>query len=192
MRVHIYGPAAAGAACETGSPGTSRRRTSRSFATLAARFSFHEVERAWRDRRRCACVRRPSRTRADGRLPHRGERPHLRLRPGPRAGAEEGPLGEQPDGTLSGSRSPAASTCSSTTRSTRPRSTRRGWGGGIELPDFTAFVQRADPARVLMFHHDPAHSDSDVEAMLAEAATLLDGSGPRVELAFEGMEIALD
>ena len=68
--------------------------------------------------------------------------------------------------------------------------TRVGWGHS-SLPDFAAFTRLAEPSRVVMFHHDPAHTDEELESMLAEAATLLDGSGPHVELAYEGMEIEL-
>ena len=63
--------------------------------------------------------------------------------------------------------------------------TRVGWGHS-SLPDFAAFTRLAEPSRVVMFHHDPAHTDEELESMLAEAATLLDGSGPHVELALRG------
>jgi phosphoribosyl 1,2-cyclic phosphodiesterase len=66
--------------------------------------------------------------------------------------------------------------------------TRHGWGHSA-LPDFAAFVRLAEPGRVLMFHHDPSHSDEQLESMLAEAHSLLNGSVEELELAFEGMEI---
>jgi phosphoribosyl 1,2-cyclic phosphodiesterase len=68
--------------------------------------------------------------------------------------------------------------------------TRIGWGHSA-LPDFAAFVRLAAPGRVLMFHHDPAHTDEELEEMLAEARTLLDSSVQGVELAFDGMELEL-
>jgi phosphoribosyl 1,2-cyclic phosphodiesterase len=69
--------------------------------------------------------------------------------------------------------------------------TRVGWGHSA-IPDLAAFVRLADPGRVLMFHHDPSHTDEQLEAMLDDAQALLDGSGPPVELAFDGMEIELE
>jgi hypothetical protein len=45
---------------------------------------------------------------------------------------------------------------------------------------------------VVLFHHDPAHSDDDLERLLALACELWgDRPNPPV-LAYEGMEIALD
>ena len=44
-----------------------------------------------------------------------------------------------------------------------------GWGHS-SLSDFAAFVQRTEPARALMFHHDPAHDDARLEEMRDEAA----------------------
>ncbi len=67
--------------------------------------------------------------------------------------------------------------------------TRVGWGHSA-LPDFARFVSAAEPARVLMFHHDPAHSDDSLEEMLTEARQL--SGRDDVELAHEGLEIALD
>jgi phosphoribosyl 1,2-cyclic phosphodiesterase len=68
--------------------------------------------------------------------------------------------------------------------------TRVGWGHS-SIPDFVTFVRRAEPARVLMFHHDPGHSDSDVEAMHAEAQRLAGGEADRIEIAHEGLELEL-
>jgi phosphoribosyl 1,2-cyclic phosphodiesterase len=66
--------------------------------------------------------------------------------------------------------------------------TRVGWGHSA-LPDFASFVRLAAPRRVLMFHHDPAHADDELEAMLGETRALLDGSVQSLELAFDGMEL---
>ena len=66
--------------------------------------------------------------------------------------------------------------------------TRVGWGHSA-LPDFARFVAAAEPARVVMFHHDPAHSDDLLEGMLADAQRLADRDD--VELAREGLEITL-
>ena len=66
---------------------------------------------------------------------------------------------------------------------------RVGWGHS-SLPDFAAVVRAAAPARVLMFHHDPLHSDERLETMLDTARTL--AGRPDVELAREGLELDLD
>lgn len=60
--------------------------------------------------------------------------------------------------------------------------TRRGWGHS-SLADFASLVGEAEPVRALMFHHDPAHDDAALEAMLREAEA---AAGRPVELASEG------
>ncbi len=67
--------------------------------------------------------------------------------------------------------------------------TRVGWGHS-SLPDFAGVVRAAAPGRVLMFHHDPSHSDERLEEMLEQAREL--SGRPDVELACEGLEIDLD
>jgi phosphoribosyl 1,2-cyclic phosphodiesterase len=62
-----------------------------------------------------------------------------------------------------------------------------GWGHS-SVPDFTAFVQRTEPGRALMFHHDPVHSDEMLEEMRDEATRL---AGREIELAAEGLTIEL-
>jgi phosphoribosyl 1,2-cyclic phosphodiesterase len=57
-----------------------------------------------------------------------------------------------------------------------------GWGHS-SLSDFAAFVRRTEPARALMFHHDPAHDDATLETMRDEATQL---AGREIELAAEG------
>lgn len=65
---------------------------------------------------------------------------------------------------------------------------RVGWGHSA-LPDFARFVREAVPARVVMFHHDPTHSDDALEAMVGEVRALT-GRGD-VELAREGLELVV-
>lgn len=65
--------------------------------------------------------------------------------------------------------------------------TRVGWGHSA-LPDFAGFVGRADPERVLMFHHDPSHGDDVLEEMRRTAERL---AGRPIELAAEGLAIDL-
>jgi phosphoribosyl 1,2-cyclic phosphodiesterase len=68
--------------------------------------------------------------------------------------------------------------------------TRVGWGHS-SIPDFVSFVARADPGRVLMFHHDPWHSDADVVEMHAEAQRLAGEGAGRIEIGHEGLELEL-
>jgi phosphoribosyl 1,2-cyclic phosphodiesterase len=66
--------------------------------------------------------------------------------------------------------------------------TRSGWGHS-GLSDFARLVRDAAPERVLMFHHEPAHPDEELDAMEATAGLLLDGTD--VRLAREGAEFEL-
>jgi phosphoribosyl 1,2-cyclic phosphodiesterase len=68
--------------------------------------------------------------------------------------------------------------------------TRRGWGHTC-VPDFVRFIELAGARRVLMFHHEPAHADETLDAMLDEARALAGVNGERVQLAAEGMELDL-
>ena len=45
--------------------------------------------------------------------------------------------------------------------------------------------------RLVLFHHDPLHSDDDLDAHQARAHELWQGNGTRPELAFEGMELKI-
>jgi phosphoribosyl 1,2-cyclic phosphodiesterase len=65
---------------------------------------------------------------------------------------------------------------------------RVGWGHSA-LSDFVRYLDQAAPARAVMFHHDPAHSDAALEAMLADVQAAVDGQP--VELAHEGLELKL-
>ena len=60
---------------------------------------------------------------------------------------------------------------------------------GFREPDFAQVVRSASPGRALMFHHDPSHSDSQLEEM--EAVTRGLAQPDRVALGREGLEIDL-
>jgi hypothetical protein len=45
--------------------------------------------------------------------------------------------------------------------------------------------------QLVMFHHDPLHTDDQLEAMLRRAQELWDGHGTSPVLAYEGMELDL-
>jgi phosphoribosyl 1,2-cyclic phosphodiesterase len=69
---------------------------------------------------------------------------------------------------------------------------RRGWGHS-SVSDAVSFAHRAGCARSLLFHHDPAHDDEQLDALGADAAeqwSLLRADGT-VELARERQVIDL-
>jgi phosphoribosyl 1,2-cyclic phosphodiesterase len=66
-----------------------------------------------------------------------------------------------------------------------------GWGHSATR-HVVAMGLRAEARRVVLFHHDPAHSDDDLERLLANALELWgDAANPPI-LAYEGMEIDFD
>jgi phosphoribosyl 1,2-cyclic phosphodiesterase len=64
---------------------------------------------------------------------------------------------------------------------------RRGWGHS-SLADALAFGGRAQPERLLLFHHDPDHDDTEMQSLeeLARAKASDNGIEGPVELAREG------
>ncbi len=66
---------------------------------------------------------------------------------------------------------------------------RRGWGHS-SVSDALRFAQRADCAQALMFHHDPNHTDLELEALGGRIAERWRGTGT-VELARDGQVIDL-
>lgn len=66
-----------------------------------------------------------------------------------------------------------------------------GWGHS-SLSDALTFAERSGAARTLLFHHDPQHSDADLDALGRTARARwseLGGGGRAVELAAEGGEL---
>ena len=51
---------------------------------------------------------------------------------------------------------------------------------------------KADVDKIVLFHHDPYHTDTELEALLAEARNDWPEMKERVCLASEGMTIVLD
>jgi phosphoribosyl 1,2-cyclic phosphodiesterase len=66
-----------------------------------------------------------------------------------------------------------------------------GWGHS-SIAQAMDFANKADVARVVLFHHDPYHTDDDLEELLKEARTRWLGAEEHVALAYEGMTIELD
>ena len=65
---------------------------------------------------------------------------------------------------------------------------RVGWGHS-SIAHTVAFGLLAKVRRLLMFHHDPLHTDAQLEAMLARAHELWGDERNGLALAFEGMEV---
>jgi phosphoribosyl 1,2-cyclic phosphodiesterase len=68
---------------------------------------------------------------------------------------------------------------------------RVGWGHSSIVHTIT-FAQIAKVRRLLLFHHDPLHSDAKLEAMLAQARQLWGTERDGLSLSFEGMEFDVD
>jgi phosphoribosyl 1,2-cyclic phosphodiesterase len=62
---------------------------------------------------------------------------------------------------------------------------RVGWGHS-RTADAVTFAARAGARRLVLFHHDPLHTDEQLDAMLAETLELPAASSIGVELASEG------
>jgi phosphoribosyl 1,2-cyclic phosphodiesterase len=66
---------------------------------------------------------------------------------------------------------------------------RIGWGHS-SVADAVAFADAVRARRMLMFHHDPLHSDAELEQLVARAQSL-SRNGSQPELAREGMVLEL-
>jgi phosphoribosyl 1,2-cyclic phosphodiesterase len=69
--------------------------------------------------------------------------------------------------------------------------THIGWGHS-SIRDALEFANKADVDRLVLFHHDPYHTDDELEELLGEARQTWVGMEERVCLAAEGMTIRLD
>ncbi len=67
---------------------------------------------------------------------------------------------------------------------------RIGWGHS-SIRQTVTFAAKTGAESTLLFHHDPAHTDDDLDAHCERAQELWQGDGPPPELAREGMEITL-
>jgi phosphoribosyl 1,2-cyclic phosphodiesterase len=65
-----------------------------------------------------------------------------------------------------------------------------GWGHSA-ISDTMTFAHKAHADHLVLFHHDPYHSDGDLEELLKEACARGEPDA-RVVLAYEGMAIDLD
>ena len=70
---------------------------------------------------------------------------------------------------------------------------RIGWGHS-RVSDALLFARRSEAARVLLFHHDPLHTDDELDALHDRASMEwegLGGSPAALAMAVEGAEIDL-
>jgi len=65
---------------------------------------------------------------------------------------------------------------------------RIGWGHS-SVADAVAYCHAVDAGRLVLFHHEPEHSDRELEQLEARAREL--GGGLEPELAYEGMTLEL-
>jgi ribonuclease BN (tRNA processing enzyme) len=63
-----------------------------------------------------------------------------------------------------------------------------GWGHSA-LADAMQFADRARVRNLVLFHHDPYHTDAELEEVLVEARKIWPAAEDRVRLANEGMTI---
>lgn len=65
---------------------------------------------------------------------------------------------------------------------------RVGWGHS-SIEQVVTVARRSGAKQLILFHHDPVHSDDQLELMLEEARRLWGTAGKPPILAFEGMEL---
>jgi phosphoribosyl 1,2-cyclic phosphodiesterase len=66
-----------------------------------------------------------------------------------------------------------------------------GWGHSC-IEHAMSFARKAEVGTVVLFHHDPYHTDDELELLLAEARTQWNGVNEQVRLAHEGLTIDFD
>ena len=64
--------------------------------------------------------------------------------------------------------------------------------GHSSVADAVAFGELAAVDRLFLFHHDPLHSDTELEALQHRARELWRGEGAPPALAYEGLELVLE
>ena len=66
-----------------------------------------------------------------------------------------------------------------------------GWGHSA-IGHVVAFAQKADVEHLVLFHHDPGHTDVEMEALVAEARRIWGTGAEQLTSAWDGMTIHLD
>jgi phosphoribosyl 1,2-cyclic phosphodiesterase len=72
----------------------------------------------------------------------------------------------------------------------REYKSRIGWGHS-SVAHAVEFARLAEAGRLVLFHHDPAHSDSDLDRLSEHARELWDEGEEGPAVAFEGMSFSL-
>ena len=67
---------------------------------------------------------------------------------------------------------------------------RRGWGHS-QLPDVCQLAEAARVRHLVLFHHDPARTDDDLDSLLDEARARLASTGIICTAAYEGLTLTL-
>ena len=67
---------------------------------------------------------------------------------------------------------------------------RIGWGHS-SVADAVRFARLAEVGQLVLFHHDPAHSDADLDRLGEHARELWEKAEVQPEVAFEGMTLEL-
>jgi phosphoribosyl 1,2-cyclic phosphodiesterase len=66
-----------------------------------------------------------------------------------------------------------------------------GWGHSC-IGDVVEFARKSQVDNLVLFHHDPYHTDDDLEGLLEDARAAMPGTEDSVRLAHEGMTFAID
>ncbi len=66
-----------------------------------------------------------------------------------------------------------------------------GWGHSA-IGHVVAFARKAEVERLVLFHHDPGHTDAEMEALVDQARQLWGDGAEEVCCAWDGMTIAVD
>ena len=133
---------------------------------------------------------RPARrsTRPDPRIPARGGRPVVRLRPRSRARAGRGRRGGSPEIICGHALAAGADLLFHDGQYTTEEYAHRiGWGHSA-FTDAVHFARAADVGRLVLFHHDPNHSDAELDELLYLARAGSWDLAGEITLAYEGME----
>lgn len=68
---------------------------------------------------------------------------------------------------------------------------KAGWGHS-SIQATVGFARITNVDRLVLFHHDPGHSDEDIDAMSTDASQLTGNALPPPDAAYEQMEISLE
>ena len=119
----------------------------------------------------------------DGRLPDRGGRARARVPPRSRAVASASTSTHQPADWMSGHDIAHGADVLLHDAQYGDDEYRRhvGWGHS-RIGDVVEFARKADVDRLVLFHHDPYHTDDELEALVGDARRIWGNGDDRVHL----------